>query len=636
VNLFVAEPCRQKDEGLGEEVVGLIADTLRESAQKHKYRPCLHIFSEGSFSSLTYGELDRLVDFLSASIIARGIEPGQRICIVSENRPEWVISYLGILRAGCAVVPLDSLSRPEDIRYLVRRSQARIVFSSGRFVKDLEELRDYGGFCPEIVCFGRVQSSLKINGIGKLKGLEKRKGSGKAGGSGKPEGFEKGEDLEGADDSGTSEGFRAFDDVLASGENALKEGGPSERRVPEDEEAVLIFTSGTTGAAKGVVLSHRNICFDVTAVLGSVPLKESDRLLSVLPLHHTLESTAGMLAPLMRGASITYARSWRSKEILADLCACKATVFISVPLMYEKMAAGIKRAIAQSPAHRRLLAKFLLWLSASIKKRLGVDAGASLLKSLRKKAGLDCLRIAISGAAPLSAAVQEFFGVLGVPILEGYGLTEASPVVSVSAPGKLRPGSVGPPIPGVEVKIHNPDAQGIGEILVRGDNVMKGYLESPEATAKVLSGDWLHTGDLGVLDESGYLYIRGRSKSVIVTQAGKKIFPEEVETVLAGSPFVSEVMVVGAKSSTSGREEVHALIYPDFEQLQLYADENNIRLDEEQIKDILRSEIRKLCARLPDYKRVKNLTIRNEEFPKTSTKKIKRHALVEDATFTSG
>jgi long-chain acyl-CoA synthetase len=568
--------------------VGLIADLLRESAQKYRYRPCLRVFRGGRFSALTYEELDRLVDFFSASIIAQGIEPHERICLVSENRPEWVIGYLGTLRAGCTVVPLDSLSRPEDMRYLARRSRVRLVFSSGKFAEDLAELRNSGKLRPGIVCFDKLE------------------------GSGKD--------------------FIRFEDLLAKGENALKEGGPSERRVPEDEEAVLIFTSGTTGAAKGVVLSHRNICFDVKAVLGSVPLKEDDRLLSVLPLHHTLESTAGLLAPLSRGASITYARSLRSKEILADLRGCKATVFISVPLMYEKMAAGIERAIAQSPAHRKLLARFLLWLSESVRKRLGVGAASLLLKSLRKKSGLGFLRIAISGAAPLPGVVQEFYGNLGISILEGYGLTEASPVVTVNETGKLRAGSVGRPIPGVEVRIENPDAQGIGEILVRGDNVMRGYLESPEETARVLSGGWLRTGDLGRLDEDRYLYICGRSKNVIVTQAGKKIFPEEVEAVLAGSPFLSEVMVVGAKSSVSGREEVHALIYPNFEQLQIYAEQHGTELSEEQVKEIIRSEIRKLCARLPDYKRVKNFTIRNEEFPKTSTKKIKRQAPLGDAT----
>jgi long-chain acyl-CoA synthetase len=184
----------------------------------------------------------------------------------------------------------------------------------------------------------------------------------------------------------------------------------------------------------------------------------------------------------------------------------------------------------------------------------------------------------------------------------------------------------------VEVRIENPDAQGIGEILVRGDNVMKGYLESPEETARVLSGGWLRTGDLGRLDEDRYLYICGRSKNVIVTQAGKKIFPEEVEAVLAGSPLFSEVMVVGAKNSVSGREEVHALIYPNFEQLQIRADQHGTELSEEQVKEIIRSEIHKVCVRLPDYKRVKNFTIRNEEFPKTSTKKIKRQALLGDAT----
>jgi len=600
----------------------LIADILRESAQNHKHRPCLNMFSQGRFSAVEYEELDKLVDSLAAAIIARGIEPRKRICIVSENRPEWVIAYLGVVRAGCTAVPLDSLSKPEDLRYLARRSEAMMVFASGKFVQDLEELLDSGKLRPEIVCFDRIEDA------GSVKRLRESDDPGEPDTSRK---------TKGVGESGTSrefvrserrKGLIIFEDLLARGERILKEGGPSERRVTEDEEAVLIFTSGTTGAAKGVVLSHRNICFDVTAVLGSVPLKEDDRLLSVLPLHHTLESTAGLLAPLSRGASITYARSLRSKEILADLRACRATVLISVPLMYEKMAAGIRRAISQSPAHRKLVARFLLWLSTSAKRALRADAGSFLLKSVREKAGLDRLRIAVSGAAPLPGAVQEFFGILGVPLLEGYGLTEASPVVSVNEPGKLRAGSVGRPIRGVQVKVENPDGQGVGEIFVKGENVMRGYLESPEATADVLSEGWLHTGDLGRLDADGYLYICGRSKNVIVTQAGKKVFPEEVETVLAASPYVSEVMVVGAKSSTTGREEVHALIYPDFEQLELYAEEHGLQLAEEQIRDIVRSEIRRLCARLPDYKRVRNFTIRDEEFPKTSSKKIKRQALL--------
>ncbi|MFH0777880.1 MAG: AMP-binding protein, partial [Candidatus Eisenbacteria bacterium] len=387
------------------------------------------------------------------------------------------------------------------------------------------------------------------------------------------------------------------------------------------------FTSGTTGAAKGVVLSHGNISFDVRAVLEAIPLNENDRLLSVLPLHHTFESTAGLLAPLSRGASVTYARSLRSKEILADLLACKATVLLSVPLMYEKMAIGIKRAVARAPLRTRLPGGSLIWLSAFLKRRLGVGAGRLLLRALRAKSGLGSLRFAVSGAAPLSRDVQEFFGVLGVSVLEGYGLTEASPVVSVNRPGRLRPGSVGPPLPGVELRIAEPDLQGVGQVLVRGRNVMKGYLDSPEVTAQTLVDGWLHTGDLGRVDAKGCLYICGRSKNVIVTRAGKKVFPEEVEAVLVASPFISEVMVTGEKGAIQGREEVHAAIYPDFEQLQVYGAENAIALSEELIKDIMRREVRRLCSRLPDYKKVRSFSVRNEEFPKTSTKKIKRHAL---------
>jgi long-chain acyl-CoA synthetase len=561
----------------------LIADILRESVRTHRKRTAVRIFSEGGFCALSYGELDRRVDLLAASIIAGRVERGQRICIVSENRPEWVVAYLGVLRAGCVVVPLDSLSKPQDVRYLSRRSECRMLFSSGKFIKDLEELKDSGSLRPEIISLDKA------------------------------------------------EGLPDLEQLLVRGESLLEKGEPCERRVEEDEDAVLIFTSGTTGASKGVVLSHRNICSNVRSVIQAVPLYETERTLSVLPLNHTFEVTAGMLAPLSCGGCITFARSLRSKELLADLHACRATMFVSVPLLYEKMAAGMKRALSQAPLYRRTPVRFLMQLSAFLNRRFGLDAGNFLLKSLRARAGLADLRLPISGAAPLSSEVQKFFGILGIPILEGYGLTETSPVVSVNRPGHLRPGSVGPPIPGVEVTIANPDAEGVGEILIAGENVMKGYFEAPEETAKVLSDGVLRTGDLGRLDGDGYLHICGRLKSVIVTQAGKKIFPEEVEAVLGTSVLIAEVVVLGKKSSTSDREEVHAIVYPDFEQLQSYAEENDIRLTQEETKNIIRSEIRNLCLGLPDYKRVKSLTIRNEEFPKTSTKKIKRQSLQERA-----
>jgi len=557
----------------------LISDVLRQSAEKYRHRPCLKASSGKDLSSLSYGELDVLVDRLSAYILARGMGPLQRICIISENRPEWVIGYMSVLRAGCTVVPLDCLSKPEDIRHLVRLSKAGMLFCSGKFSEQVQGLCGRDGVGSGPVCFDKV------------------------------------------------EGFTPLSGVLAAGERLIKEGAPCERRTSDDDPAVLIFTSGTTGASKGVVLSHRNISFDVSAVLGSIPLCQDDRALSVLPLHHTLESTAGLLAPLSRGASITYARSLRSKEILSDLLECRATVFISVPLMYEKMAAGIRREIAKSQIHKRLSVRLLLWLSATAKDKLNVNAGALLLRSIRRRAGLNHMRVAVSGAAPLRGEVQKFFSVLGVEILEGYGLTEAAPVVSVSELGRLRHGSVGRPIPGVDVRILNPDAQGIGEILVKGQNVMSGYLESPGSTEDVLCDGWLHTGDLGRLDEDGYLYVCGRSKNVIVTQAGKKIFPEEVEAVLAGSPVLREAMVTGKRNPISGREEVHAIIYPDYEWLQNYAEERSLRLGEEEIRNIIRAEIRRLCVRLPDYKRVRDFTIRQEEFPKTSTKKIKRQAI---------
>ena len=515
----------------------------------------------GDDAYLTYRQLAEHIR-ACASFIAP-VTRGEAIGLLSENRPEWGKVYLAILACGGMVVPIDSLLKKDELAHVIAESKITRLFVSSRYHPIADQA--IGGLDrrPKLIRIESIPAEMA-------------------------QGFE-----------------------------------PEPDDNP-DAPAALIFTSGTTGRSKRVILTHRNILSDIEGFIERVSFGVGDRFLSVLPLHHTLEATVGLIAPLLHGAAIYYVRAINSREILEGIKRHRITLFVSVPLLYEKLYHGILNAVDKAPAAKRLLVRLSMRSTKALYRLTGMNAGGRVFRSLRKKAGLDSIRLMVCGGAPLPAATARNFCLMGFPFIEGYGLTETSPVLAVNPPEKVKFGSVGPPLRNVELRIDDPDGAGVGEIVVRGPMITPGYLDNPEETAKLIRNGWLHTGDVGRIDQDGYLYISGRMKNLIVSAAGKNIYPEEIESQLLRSPFIIEAMVWGKKVG-SGREEVAVLIYPDFETLAARLGKKPEEMTDEEIRAFLDPEVKLLSAGMADYKRVKHIDYIRQEMEKTSTKKIKRY-----------
>ncbi len=516
-----------------------------------------------SGTSYTYRQLKERVLALKNHLVSIGLVPGERFGVLGENSPEWAISYLAINRAGLVCVPLDALLSEGELLHILRESGARGVICSNNYLYKIEAVRH------ELKDFKWL---LDMNDIRSLR--------------------------------------------QADGEETTE--------IRPESLAVLIFTSGTTGLAKAVMLSHENIIANLLAVEKTIPVYDSDTFVSVIPMHHTFEATCGFLYPLYRGSSIYYPPSLKPNELIATMKESKVTCLIAVPLLFEKFLAGLHRKIASASLTTKIVFSTLSGVTSIFK-----FLRKPLFSKIRKEMGLENLRLTVSGGAALSAKIAQGLEMLGIPILQGYGLTETAPVISANPPERPKNSSVGRPLPGVEVKIFNPDDNGIGEIIIRGPNVMLGYYNNQKATNEVLKDGWLYTGDLGYIDHEGYIYITGRKKSLIVTATGKNIIPEELEEKIITSKWVKEVLVVPRIDPMSKKEEVCALIYPDYELLEQHSINQNITLKFSDIENIFREEIRKINENLPAYKRITKFEIREEEFPKTTTQKIKRHMFIE-------
>lgn len=570
-----------------------IPEMFDYSAQQYASSVAMRYFTQGRFPDLAYAELKQKVDNFARGLGKLGFSPGDKAALLSENRPAWGIAYLAILKLGGIAVPLDPQSKAPELGHIIRESGAKFAVVSAKFAFDLEEIVvNVPGFNTVIYLDGLAATSTP-------EPEEERKVR-----------FQ-GVSYHEVSSSAPEEDFKF-------------------PKVDPEAVATLIYTSGTTGQSKGVMLTHRNIMSDIAALHQAIKFYPTDNFLSVLPLHHTFECTCGFLTPLSGGAMVTYARSLKSKELLEDIKRNNVTILLGVPLLFEKMLTGLLRAVEKKPASARALFKTGFTGVRMVKKLTGYDAGAQIFKGLRVKAGLSSLRFLISGGAPLPPEVAEGFTTLGVGFLQGYGLTETSPVLTLNPEDKPQAASIGKPLPGAEIKIMNPDENGIGELVVRGPMVLKGYYNNPQATAEVLRDGYFHTGDSGWVDEQGYYYIAGRIKDVIVTAAGKNVYPEEVEFALTRSPYILEALVLGSAGRQADRkrvrgEEVWAIVVPDYEYFDQIAQERGLVFDEAKIEATIKEEVSKGCAQIADYKRVKYFTIREEEFEKTSTRKIKRY-----------
>lgn len=514
----------------------------------------------------TYGELQERVEYLARSLRKIGFKPGDKIGLIGENCPDWEASYLGIQWAGCTVVPLDRMLKVAEVRHILRNSDSIGIIAT----EDYTEIVD--------------EALTEINRKFKKFSTDK-----------------------------TPKGWDSCEKLIVQG-TKLPELDP-----PDDMEAIaaILYTSGTTGQAKGVMLTHRNIATNTSASNQTLGVRVEDVWISILPLHHSFEATAGFLLPVFIGCTIVFAPSLKSKDILETMSKNGVTLMLGVPLLYEKIVQGVQRNVRDAPAFKR----FIFNAGMNIGK-FSKGISKAMFRSVRKTMGMDKVRFLISGASALAPWASSFMERLGLPILQGYGLTESSPVVAVNREANPDNESVGPLLPGFEIRIENPDDNANGEIVIRGPSVMKGYYNNPKATSEVLSEDgWLKTGDLGRIDPEGRLHITGRAKDMIVTAAGKNVYPEEIETIVGQNPYIEEILVYGHHNEATGREEVHAIIVPNYELF----DAEKPDITEEELEEFIREQIKTMCAKLADYKRIKHFELREEELPKTTTRKVKRY-----------
>ena len=391
---------------------------------------------------------------------------------------------------------------------------------------------------------------------------------------------------------------------------------PEPVQLTSEDTAIILYTSGTTGRSKGAILSHGNISSNIMDLIPHFQLNQEIHTLSFLPINHVFEQVCGILLPLTLGGTVSFAQSL--KKLGENLTEVQPTFLLGVPAVYRIFLERIKKNI-----NAKMMSKTLYNLPLT---RTIVN------KKVRESFGNGT--VFVSGGAALDPHVVNEFKQFGIQIYQGYGITETSPVITAEQPGKTKVGTVGRPLPSVEVRINDPNEEGVGEILCKGPNVMMGYLNNEKATREVLVDGWYHTGDMGKIDEDGFVTICGRVKNLIVTPNGKNVYPEEVENELLSSPFICEVMVYGHKVGPSA-EEVHAQIYPDQEAIDNYALENSeYPMTQKQIESLLRKEVLRIGKELADYKKIKKFTVREDEFPKTTTRKIKRFVVEADISAT--
>jgi long-chain acyl-CoA synthetase len=387
--------------------------------------------------------------------------------------------------------------------------------------------------------------------------------------------------------------------------------------ISEEDLASIVYTSGTTGRPKGVMLTHRNFCSDAKAVISANILNRGDNVLSILPLHHTYPFMCTFLVPLFLGATITYPSGMKGPELVATVKEKGVTILVAVPQLLELIRNGILRKFQEMPAVFSLILQGLLRISGKLRKTAGINTGKVIFRSVHRAFG-ERFRFFASGGARLDPQVMEDLEALGFTILEGYGLTETSPVVTFNPLGKRKPGSAGRPLPAAEIKILNPSDSGEGEIAIRGPMVMKGYYRNSEETSEVLRDGWFMTGDLGYLNEENYLFITGRAKEMIVLSSGKKVYPEETEKEYLKIPLIKEICVTGAEEREAV-ESLHALIVPNFD----YARKERIG----NINDALKWGIREVSMTLPPYMRLKGFIIYQDPLPRTPLGKLKRYMI---------
>ncbi|MDO4544936.1 MAG: AMP-binding protein [Bacillota bacterium] len=525
----------------------------------------------GEYRPVSYIQFKEDVDCLGTKFIQMGLKD-KKVALIGENSYKWVVTYLAVTNGTGVIVPLDKELPEIEIQNLLERAKVDAVVFSNK----MEET---------------VMSVMK-----KVKGIKLKINM---------------------NPTVAKRGVKDWNKLLEEGRELLEKGNRDFTDAVIDREAMcsLLFTSGTTGMAKGVMLSHKNISANVYNMSKYVKIRRPGGGLSVLPMHHTYELTCHVFTAVYQGVFVAICEGLR--YIQQNLKESKATVMVGVPIVFETMHRKVWKQAEASGAAGKM--RTMMNLARRTKLYNKQEAMRKLFAKIHTSLGNN-VSLFIAGGAAINPQVIEDYEALGIPMIQGYGMTENSPIIAVNRDYYSKADSVGKPMPGTEVKIIDQDEEGVGEIICKGPSVMIGYYDNPEATEEVLKDGWLYTGDYGRFDEEGFLYICGRKKNVIVTKNGKNIFPEEIESLLQEQPFIEEVLVYGTLDKKSGDTIVKAEVYPAYDAIE----EKLGDVTEEGVRDIIKIDIEEVNDKMPTYKRVKRFKIREEEFEKTTTRKIKR------------
>ena len=542
-----------------------LKDMLEKTANKNGKKTAFKLKdNNGKIINKTYIELKNDVESLATKLIDLGLK-NERIAVMGKNSYKWAISYLASTIIG-VVVPIDKEASKENIKDFLNTSNSKAIIADDKYLNEIFEFKD--GLKNETLLIDMQNTSKYMN----------------------------------------------IADLIKEGQELILDGNEEYKNITinPDEMKILLFTSGTTGNSKAVMLSHKNICSNIVSIASIVKVDNLTSVLSILPLHHTYECTIGFLLVIYGGGRISYCEGLR--YITKNIQEFKPTFILCVPLLlenvYKKVTKTLKTSLPEkyTKDESKMIDNLPFYLKAIVKRKVKKSLGGNI-------------KTFIVGAAAIKPELVEAFFKLGIKVLQGYGLTECSPLVAGNNDFYYKAASCGMPIPNVEYKIDNPNDEGIGEIIVKGPNVMLGYYENKEATDKVLKEGWFHTGDLGYIDEERFLYISGRSKNMILTKNGENIYPEEIENILNDNELIEESLVIGA---SNGKDDVQvkAKIFPNIDAIKEYLGKKFPT--KEEISKTLNEVVKKANEKLPNFKHIKSFKIMDEDFERTTTNKVKR------------
>ena len=549
-----------------------LKEMLQKSGEMYGDRPAYMFKTEvpGKFREITHKEFRDDINELGTALIDLGLKD-KRIAVISENRYEWGVAYLSVVTGTGVIVPLDRALPDNEIESLILRSEVEAIFYSNKYNEVMNRLKEQGN--TNIKYFISMDLEKQEDGIYSIKELIKQ-----------------GKQL-------IEQGNREFLDA----------------KIDAEKMSIMLFTSGTTAMSKAVMLSHKNICSNLKDITSVIKITEYDRFLSFLPLHHTFECTVGFLYPISRGGVIAFCEGIR--HIADNIKEFQITAMISVPILFENMYKKVMKGIEKKGKLETVkkgikISQFLL--------KFGIDIRKKLFKEIHDNLGGKA-RLFVAGGAALDPEAEKGFNELGFAMYQGYGLTESSPVIAAEDDKYRRLGSIGKAFPNMEVKIEEPNEDGVGELMAKGPTITLGYYNNEEATKETIEDGWLHTGDLAKIDKDGYIFICGRKKFVIVLKNGKNIYPEELETLVNKIEGVKETFVYGRPEDDGDYKICAKIVYDKGLMEKIYHATN-----EEEIKEAIWQEVKKVNKTMPAYKYIREVTVTDKDLIKTTTQKIKR------------